>query len=74
MAAKSKSVNYKRTVTTSLKAAGYVDIEDDGIYLDTDDGMKDFKKLLSDFQGAVVELSVTVKDVSDLPDPSEPEE
>ena len=74
MAAKSKSINYKRTITTSLKAAGYIDIEDDGIYLDTDDGAKDFKKLLSDFQGAVVELSVTVKDISDLPDPSEPEE
>lgn len=74
MAAKSKSINYKRTITTSLKAAGYIDIEDDGIYLDTDDGAKDLKKLLSDFQGAIVELSVTVKDISDLPDPSEPEE
>ena len=74
MAAKSKSVNYKRTITTSLKAAGYINIEDDGVYLDTDDGMKNFKKLLSDFQGAAVELSVTVKDVSDLPDPSDDED
>ena len=31
--AKSKSVSYKKTTTTALKAVGILDIEDDGIYL-----------------------------------------
>ena len=72
MAGKSKSVSYRRTVTTALKVAGFLDIEDDGIYLGTEDGdNKKLSVLLSDFQGAPVELSVTVKQVDDLPDPSE---
>jgi hypothetical protein len=36
MAGKSKCVNYKRTTTTSLKVAGYVDIQEDGnVFLGT---------------------------------------
>lgn len=72
MAAKSKCVSYKRTKTVTLKAAGILNIEDDGnIILCTEDGDKELKTLLSDFQGAVIELSATLKDVDDLPLPDE---
>lgn len=70
--AKSKAVSYKRTTTTALKAVGVLDIEEDGILLGTDDGdMKKLSALLADFQGAAIQLSVTIKDIDDLPDPSE---
>ena len=71
MAAKSKCVSYKRTKTTSLKAAGILNIEDNGIFLCTEDGDKELKVLLSDFQGAAVQLSATVKDIDELPLPDE---
>ena len=76
MAGKSKCVNYKRTTTTSLKVAGYVDIQEDGnVFLGTQDGdMKKLSTLLSDFQGAAVELSVNLKNIEDLPDPTEEDE
>ena len=70
--AKSKSVSYKNTTTTALKAVGILDIEEDGVYLSSEDGYtRKLSTLFSDFQGAPVELSITVKDVDDLPDPSE---
>ena len=70
--AKAKSVSYKRTTTTALKAAGYIEIDENGkVVLDTDDGRKNLSTLLSDFQGANVDLSVTVKSIDDLVDPSE---
>ena len=70
--AKSKSVSYKKTTTTALKAVGILDIEEDGIYLSSEDGYtRKLNALFSDFQGAPVELSNSVKDVDDLPDPSE---
>lgn len=70
--AKSKSVSYKKTTTTALKAVGILDIEEDGVYLSSEDGYtRKLSTLFSDFQGALVELSITVKDVDDLPDPSE---
>lgn len=71
MAAKSKCVSYRRTKTTSLKAAGILNIEDDNIFLCTEEGDKQLKVLLSDFQGATVEISATVKDIDDLPIPDE---
>ena len=70
--AKSKSVSYKKTTPTALKAVGILDIEEDGIYLSSEDGYtRKLNALFSDFQGAPVELSISVKDVDDLPDPSE---
>lgn len=62
MAGKSKSVSYKRTTSTALKAAGILNIDDDGtMFLCTEDGDKKLSTLFSDFQGAVIELSVGVK-------------
>lgn len=72
MAGKSKSVVYRRASSVSLKTAGILNIEDDGnIIIGTDDGDKKLSTLLSNFQGAAVELSVGFKDVEDLPDPTE---
>lgn len=72
MATKSKCVSYKRTVTTTLKTAGILNIEDNGeIFISTEQGDKELHSLIADFQGAVIELSVTVKDIHDLADPSE---
>lgn len=71
MAAKSKCVSYKKTITTALKTAGILNIDDGGeIFICTEQGDKELHTLLSDFQGAPIELSVTVKDIADLPDPS----
>jgi hypothetical protein len=36
--------------------------------------MKKLSTLLSDFQGAAVELSVNLKNIEDLPDPTEEDE
>lgn len=70
--AKAKSVSYKKTTTTALKAAGILDIEEDDIFLSSEDGYtRKLSTLFSDFQGAPVELSITVKDIDDLPDPSD---
>lgn len=75
MAGKSKCVSYKRTTTTALKTAGFLNIEDDEIYIGTEDGdVKALSSLLSAFQGAPVELSVSIKDVEDLPDPTQSED
>lgn len=72
MAGKNKSVSYKRTTSTALKAVGILNIQDGGsVFLCTEDGDKKLSALLSDFQGAVIELSVGVKQIEDLPDPSE---
>lgn len=72
MAGKSKSVSYKRTISTSLKAAGILNINDDGtMFLCTEDGDKALTTLFSDFQGAVIQLSMGIKQIEDLPDPSE---
>ncbi len=58
------SFSYKKSTTTRLKAVGCLDIAHGSII--TDDGERELLALLSDFDGAVVDLSVSVKDEMDL--------
>ena len=56
--------SYKRSTTTKLRAVGCIDLEHGSII--TDDGERGILELLSDFNGATVDLSVTIKDETEL--------
>lgn len=62
-----KSFVYERATTTTLKAVGFIDT-DKGI-IDIDGEEKSIATLLSDFNGATIELSVRVKDREELEAP-----
>ena len=66
-------LSYKQSITTRLKAVGYIDIAHGTII--TDDGEKDILSLLSDFDGINVDFTVAAKDEIDLniPDTKEKE-
>ena len=66
-----KSFVYERATTTTLKAVGVVDT-DRGI-IDIDGGEKSIAALLSDFNGAIIELSVKVKNKEELEVPESDE-
>lgn len=59
---------YKKATTTTLKACGFIDT-DKGV-LDIDGVEKKITSLLSDFNGAAVELVVKVKDEEELEEPT----
>lgn len=59
-----KSLSYKKTTTTTVKAAGYIDIEK-GI-IETDEGNVSFKDLLKDFDGKYGEFQMREKTDEDL--------
>lgn len=66
------SFAYKKTVTTSMKVAGIIDTEK--MTIDIDGEEKNISTLLSDFNGAGVEISIKVKDEELLNEPTETEE
>ena len=66
-----KSFVYERATTTTLKAVGVVDT-DRGI-IDIDGEEKSIATLLSDFNGAIIELSVKVKNKEELEVPESDE-
>ena len=66
------SFAYKKTVTTSMKVAGIIDTEK--MTIDINGEEKNISTLLSDFNGAGVEISIKVKDEELLNEPTETEE
>lgn len=67
-----KNLQYKKVTTTTLKVGGFLDTN--SMVVDVDGVEKDIKTLLSDFDGACVELNVKVKDEMELEEPSYSEE
>lgn len=59
-----KSLSYKKTTTTTVKAVGYIDIEK-GI-IETEEGNVSFKDLLKDFDGKYGEFQMREKTDEDL--------
>ena len=60
---------YKRTTTTSMKVAGIIDT--DNMTVDIDGEVKKLSTLLSDFNGAGIEINVKVKDEEEIAEPVE---
>lgn len=60
---------YKRTTTTSMKVAGIIDT--DNMTIDVDGEVKKLSTLLSDFNGAGIEINVKVKDEEEIDEPTE---
>lgn len=60
---------YKRTITTSMKVAGIIDT--DNMTVDVDGEVKKLSTLLSDFNGAGIEINVKVKDEEEIDEPTE---
>lgn len=59
--------NFKRTTTTTMKVAGFLD--SDRMLIEVDGDEKDLATLLSVFNGAEVEMNVKVKTDEDLDEP-----
>ena len=60
---------YNRTTTTSMKVAGIIDT--DNMTVDIDGEVKKLSTLLSDFNGAGIEINVKVKDEEEIDEPVE---
>lgn len=62
---------YKKTVTTSMKVAGILDT--DNMTVDVDGEEKKLSTLLSDFNGAPMEINIKLKDEEELDEPKDDE-
>ena len=60
---------YKKTTTTAMKVAGIIDT--DNMTVDVDGEVKKLSTLLSDFNGAGIEINIKVKDEEELDEPVE---
>lgn len=67
-----KSFSYKLTTTKAMKVAGIIDT--DAMTIDVDGEEKDFSKLLSEYNGSIVEVVVRTKDEQDLDEPDSSDE
>ena len=67
-----KSFSYKLTTTNAMKVAGIIDT--DAMTMDVDGEEKDLSKLLSEYNGAIVELNVKTKEEQDLDEPDSSDE
>lgn len=63
------SFAYKKTTTTAMKVAGIIDT--DNMTVDVDGEEKKLSTLLSDFNGAGIEINIKVKDEEELDEPIE---
>lgn len=63
-----KALTYKKTVTTSMSVKGFLD--SDLMTIDVDGEEKKLSTLLSEMDGAFIELSVKVKDEQELEEPT----
>nr|DAQ05855.1 MAG TPA: YonK protein [Caudoviricetes sp.] len=61
--------SYKKTTTTAMKVAGIIDT--DNMTVDVDGEIKKLSTLLSDFNGASIEINVKVKDEEEIDEPTE---
>lgn len=65
-----KNFVYKKSTVTSMKVVGIYDAQ--ALTVDVEEeGVKSLKTLLSEFEGANIELTVKIKDEADLDEPSE---
>lgn len=60
---------YKKTTTTAMKVAGIIDT--DNMTVDVDGEVKKLSTLLSDFNGAGIEINIKVKNEEELDEPVE---
>lgn len=60
---------YKKTTTTAMKIAGIIDT--DNMTVDVDGEVKKLSTLLSDFNGAGIEINIKVKNEEELDEPVE---
>ena len=60
---------YKKTVTTAMKVAGILDSDNLTVHVDGEE--KKLSTLLSDFNGAPIEINIKVKDEEELDEPTE---
>lgn len=56
--------SYKKTITTAMKVAGIIDT--DNMTVDVDGEVKKLSTLLSDFNGAGIEINIKVKDEEEI--------
>ena len=63
-----KVFSYKTTTTTTMSIKGFVDTE--FMTIDVDGEEKKLSTLLSEFNGAFIELSIKLKDECDLEEPT----
>ena len=63
--------SYKTITTTTLKVCGIIDVSK--MSIDVDGTEKDIATLLSDFNGAGVEINIKTKDEEELTEPSSDE-
>lgn len=61
--------SYKKTTTTAMKVAGIIDT--DNMTVDVDGEVKKLSTLLSDFNGAGIEINIKVKNKEELDEPVE---
>ena len=64
--------SYKRTETTTLKAAGVID--SDRMVIEVNGEEKKLSTLLSDFNGGEIEINIKVKSEEELDPPESPDE
>lgn len=64
--------SYKRTETTTLKAAGIIDT--DRMVIEVNGEEKKLATLLSDFNGGEIEINIKVKNEEELDPPESPDE
>ena len=61
--------SYKKTITTAMKVAGIIDT--DNMTVDVDGEVKKLSTLLSDFNGAGIEINIKVKDDEEIEEPTD---
>lgn len=61
--------SYKKTITTAMKVAGIIDT--DNMTVDVDGEVKKLSTLLSDFNGAGIEINIKVKDEEEIDEPTD---
>lgn len=59
--------SYTKNITTTLKAIGVIDADNEIIYVDEVE--KKLKTLFEEFNGATVELTIKVKESEELDEP-----
>lgn len=64
--------SYKVTTTTAMKVAGMIDT--DCMTIDVDGEPKKLSTLLSDFNGADIEINIKVKTEEELDEPADAED
>lgn len=68
------AISYKKATTTTLKVKGVIDVDRGVIDVEGTGEEKNIMTLLSDFDGAFIEITAKFKDEVDLDEPVKDEE